>query len=224
MRSLGLVCIVSILAGCGGYRVSGSTVTFEACSENGCKTTTMADADPKSFETLQGEYAKDRHHAYLSGVVIPQADAQSFQALTASYAKDDSRVYYQRTPIAGADSGTFAVLADTSYGRDKHDIYASGSAVGACHLASFTLLKEDWAVDRQCAYRGGHRLPNAQPDSFTVINEEYAKDAAHVYSAHTDKAVEGVDIATFRAERMCMCGRDKNRCYDGALPTSCGLH
>ena len=221
---IGVQCIVCALTACGGYSISDNTVIFKDCSENGCTTSTLKEADAKSFESLQGGYAKDRHRVYLSGAAIPEADPQSFKVLSDIYAKDKARAYYKNTPIVGADSGSFVALNDLNYGRDKNDIYIMGRAIGACDLASFRWLKEDWHVDNKCAYRGGTKLPNAHPESFVVINDEYAKDAEHVYSAHTDRAIEGVDLATFKPDGMCMCGRDKNRCYDGAQPAPCGLH
>jgi DKNYY family len=221
----GILCVICILSGCsGGYSTNGGTVTFTRCNEgNGCTTAPVEGADAKSFESLQGSYAKDRLHAYFKGTSVPQADAQSFKALTDYYAKDNSRVYYGNTPIVGADTGSFAVLGDAGYMRDKNDIYSNGNGIKACDLASFRLLKEDWQIDNKCAYRGGTKLPNAHPESFVVINEEYAKDAERIYSATTDKAIEGVDMATFKTNGI-TSARDKNRCYDGAQPTSCGLH
>jgi hypothetical protein len=224
MRSLGVLCIVSTLSACGGYSISDNTVIFKSCSEDGCTTSTVKEADPNSFESLQGRYAKDRHRVYLSGVAIPEADPQSFKVLSDTYAKDNARAYFENTPILGADPGSFVALSDLNYGRDKNDIYILGRAIGACDLASFRWLEDDWQVDRQCAYRRGTKLPNAHPESLVVINDEYAKDAEHVYSAHTEKAIEGADVATFKSGGMCMCGRDKNRCYDGAQPAPCGLH
>jgi hypothetical protein len=224
MRSLfGVLCIISSLSACGGYSISGNTVTFKSCSENGCITSTVKEADPKSFESLQGDYAKDRHRVYFGGDPIPEADPQSFKVLSDTYAKDDARAYFEDKPIPGADSGSFVALRDLNYGRDKNDIYILGGAVGVCDLASFQWLKDDWQVDRKCAYRRGTKLPNARSESFVVLNDWYAKDAEHVYSSVSDKAIEGADPATFRlAEGPCgVCARDKNRCYNAGANATC---
>jgi hypothetical protein len=222
---IGVLCIVCALSACGGYSSSGNTVTFKSCSENGCSTTTVKEADPQSFESLQGDYAKDRHHVYFSGKPVQGADPQSLKVLSDIYAKDNARAYFRDKPIAGADSGSFVEISGGSYGRDKNDIYISGDAIGACDLPSFRWLKDDWQVDSKCAYERGTKLPNARPESFVVIDESYAKDAEHVYSSVTDKAIAGADVATFKSQGLCYsCGRDKNRCYDGAQPAPCGLH
>jgi DKNYY family len=224
--SLCVFFISSTLSACGGYSVNGNAVTHTRCNEgNGCTSSAVKDADPKTFESLQGDYAKDRLHVYFSGVSIQEADAQSFKVLSDTYANDNSKVYFRDKPIPGADSGSFAALSAGNYGRDKRDIYILGDAIRACDVASFRWLNDNWQVDRKCAYTGGTKLPNAHPGSFVVINDSYAKDAEHVYSAVSDKAIEGADIATFSSGTLCgSCGRDKNRCYDGPEPAPCGLH
>jgi hypothetical protein len=225
MRSLSVLLVISILTACGGYSVSDNTVTFKDCSENGCRTSTVKEADPKSFESLQGGYAKDRHRVYLGGTAIPEADPQSFEVLSDTYAKDNARAYFENKPISGADPASFVALSDVNYGRDKNDIYILGRAIGACDLASFRWLKDDWQIDNKCAYRRGTKLLNAHPESFVVLNQDYAKDAEHAYSSISNKAIEGADIATFKGVgAFSLFARDKNRCYDGAQPTSCGLH
>src|ERR1700722_15879870 len=50
-------------------------------------------------------------------------------------------------------------------------------------------------VNSKCAYTRGTKLPNAHPETFVVINESFAKDAEHVYSAVSDKAIAGADLA-----------------------------
>lgn len=221
-----ILCISIALSACGGYSVSGNTVSYTRCNEgNGCTSSALQEADPKSFESLQGEYAKDRRHVYFGGKVIQEGDPQSFKVLSDTYAKDNTRAYFQDKSIPGADSDSFTALSDLNYGRDKNDIYILGGAIRACDPASFRWLKNDWQVDSKCAYTRGKKLPHAHPETFVVINESYAKDAEHVYSAVSDKAIEGADLATFRSGAIFDSGaRDKNRCYDDANPAPCGLH
>ena len=223
MRLLFGLCMVSALSACGGYSNSGNTVTFKHCSENGCDTTTVKEADPQSFESLQGDYAKDRHHVYFGGAPIQEADPQSFKVLSDTYAKDKARAYFENKPIPGADPGSFVALSDLNFGRDKNDIYNLGSPIGACDSTSFRWLKSDWQVDSKCAYWGGTKLPNAHPESFVVLNEWYAKDAGQVYSSVSHKAIEGADTLTFGlADGPCsVCARDKNRCYNAGLTATC---
>jgi hypothetical protein len=225
MRLLFGVLCISALSACGGYSNRGSAVTFKRCSENGCITITVNGADPQTFESLQGDYAKDRRHVYFSGVPIQEADPQSFKVLSDTYAKDKARAYFESKPIPGTDPESFVALSDLNYGRDTNDIYILGNAVGACDPASFRWLKDRWQVDSKCAYGGGTKLPNAQAESFIVLNEWYAKDAEHVYSSVSHKAIEGADAATFRlAEGPCsVCARDKNRCYNAGANASCNF-
>lgn len=220
-----VLCIVSALSACGGYSIDGNTVTFKSCSENGCKTATVQEADPKSFQSLQGGYAKDRHRVYFSGASLQAADPQSFKVLSDTYAKDNARAYFEDKSIAGADTGSFVALNDLNYARDKNDIYILGAAIGVCDAPSFRWLKDDWQVDGKCAYMRGTKLPNAHPQSFVVINGWYAKDAEHVYSSVTHKVIDGADAATFRlAEGPCqVCAFDKNRCYNTGENASCNF-
>jgi hypothetical protein len=226
MRFLfGVLFIVSTLSACGGYSVSGNTVTFKRCSENGCITTTVAEAEPQSFEALRGDYAKDRHHVYFSGAPVREADPQSFKVLSDTYAKDNARAYFENKPIPGSDSRSFVALSDLNYGRDKNDIYILGSAVGACDPTSFQWLKNRWQVDSKCAYWSGTKLSDAHVESFIVLNEWYAKDSEHVFSSVSHKAIEGADSPTFRlAEGPCsVCARDKSRCYNAGAIAACDL-
>lgn len=224
MRSMfGMLCCLGALSGCGGYSVSGNDVTFEHCSENGCKTYKVEQADAKSFETLRGSFAKDRYRVYFDGGTIEDADPQSFTVLSDTYSKDNAHAYFERSPIPGADSNSFAALRDPNYGRDKNDLYMLGNAIGTCDVASFRWLTDGWQVDSKCAYFRGNKLPDARPGSFVVLNEWYAKDAEHVYSRVTHQAIDGADAATFRlAEGPCsVCARDKNRCYKIGENASC---
>lgn len=224
MRDLvGIFCLIGVLSGCGGYDIHGNTVVFKHCSENGCLTNVVEDADPKSFETLQGDYAKDRLHVYYGGGALPEADPQSFRVLSDSYSKDSARVYFERQPVPGADPVSFVALSDLNYGRDSKDIYILGSPVGVCDLASFKWLKDDWQVDNRCAYRHANKLPGARPESFVVLNDWYAKDGEHVFDSVTRKSIDGADAATFRlAEGPCsVCARDKNHCYKTGSQSAC---
>jgi hypothetical protein len=226
MRLFGIFCLIGTVSACGGYKTNGDTVTYTRCNEgNGCTTSAIKDADPKSFESLRGGYAKDRFRVYFNGAPMTGADPQSFKVLSDIYAKDKTHAYFENEAIAGADSESFVALDDPNYGRDRNDIYIMAQAIGVCDLHSFRWLKDDWQVDSKCAYARGMKLPNAHVESFAVINESYAKDAEHVYSSISNKSIQGADVATFKSESFCWsCGRDKNRCYDGPEPAPCGLH
>ena len=70
----------------------------------------MPEADPSTFEVLQGAYARDSQHVFYFDRPIVEADLSSVRPLDGPYASDSARVYWMGKAIDGADPSTFRVL------------------------------------------------------------------------------------------------------------------
>lgn len=100
----------------------------------------VADADPASFEVINGEYAKDASHVYWEGYyTLPDADPATFSIVPAAgsdnmqtgYGKDKTYVYNLYRKLPGADPATFTL---DPVPHDKNLIYQNSDVVGPASL------------------------------------------------------------------------------------------
>jgi hypothetical protein len=67
----------------------------------------IADADPATFQVLQGAYARGDRRAFYFDQPIAVAELPKFRPLKGPYAEDLSRVYWMGKAIDGADPAIF---------------------------------------------------------------------------------------------------------------------
>ena len=70
----------------------------------------IPEADPSTFQVLQGAYTRDSQHVFYFDQPIVEADLSSFRPLDGPYASDSAHVYWMGKAIDGADPSTFRVL------------------------------------------------------------------------------------------------------------------
>ncbi len=82
--------------------------------------TTLEGVDADSFETLDGDYARDKDTVYHRGHVLPY-DVDTFINLSNAYVKDKNGVYYGGKRF-DCDADSFRLLDDT-HAMDKNHLY-----------------------------------------------------------------------------------------------------
>lgn len=126
---------------------------------------------------------------------IEGADPKSFQALNDNYAKDKDRVWYgdtyrkgqeyylikhPRLKVLDADAATFRYL-DYDYARDKSSVFYEGVAFSVKDIATFELIDRAYARDRVTGYYYQRPIPGSDGSSFAMLGHGYSKDARHVF-------------------------------------------
>lgn len=135
----------------------------------------LQNADPGSFELLDGSLARDKSHVWYSSTIqqgvdpatvqpikggpvfkdkdsvhyqyttIPNADPASFKHIGSGYYADNNRVYWCTDPIPNADPASFKVLGDSFVAKDKNRAYRSGEPLDGYDAASLDLILHDEA-------------------------------------------------------------------------------
>jgi hypothetical protein len=67
----------------------------------------IANADPSTFQVLQGAYTRDGQRVFYFDQQIADADLSSFRKLDGPYASDATHVYWTGKTIASADPRSF---------------------------------------------------------------------------------------------------------------------
>jgi hypothetical protein len=98
----------------------------------------IADADPATFQVLQGAYARDDRRVFYFDHQIADVDLSSFRPLDAPYASDSTHVFWMGKPIDGADPHTFRVLnADFECSADGQRAYYRQTAIAGADPRTF---------------------------------------------------------------------------------------
>ena len=82
-------------------------------------------ADHDSFEVLDFDYARDKHHVYYYGIRVKEASSVHFELINAYFGRDDRSVFYAGQTIPKVDPGDFEVIGDLEgkwsvWGKDRH--------------------------------------------------------------------------------------------------------
>ncbi len=124
-----------------------------------------------------GEFVFDsRGHRTFPGI-----DAKSFEMLEGRFAKDRNKVYFDGNPLVGADSATFEVISGR-HTRDKNYVWFGRKRIEGADPASFRVLNERFGVDKNFVWLGEYTFNKiADPGSFEVLDNVYCKDRSHVW-------------------------------------------
>lgn len=118
-------------------------------SDEMIETRVVDGANPKTFQILQGVYARDDQHAFYGAHAIFDADVKTFEVLESSefddeylYAKDGKRAYYTYKPIEEADPNTFHTVKQITmvrgaFAEDSHNVYWDGVVFPRADFTSF---------------------------------------------------------------------------------------
>src|SRR5208282_390559 len=128
-------------------------------------------ADPKTFEVLLGNYARDARSVFFHSLKSP-ADRATFRVLNANFGVDATQAYFVVSPIRDADPKTFRVL-DSS-------LVHNGSS-----FVSGAFLQAGYAADANSVWfasgEGVYRLKTADPKTFVSRGNRFGYDSEHVF-------------------------------------------
>jgi hypothetical protein len=189
-------------------------------------------ADPKTFEVLLGNYARDARSVFFHTIRAAKIDRATFRVLNANFGIDASSAYFVVTPIRGANPGTFRVLDSSlvaepgghflqaGYAADARSIwFASGVGVFRIKNAepkTFVSLANRFGYDRERVYYEQAMLPGADPVTWRVLRGTLSVDKSSVF--YTSKRIPGVDRASIRLLSEEGAFMDRHRVYRCGQP------
>jgi len=143
-------------------------------------------ADPKTFEVLLGNYARDAQSVFFHHNRSQKIDRQTFRVLNANFGVDAAHAYFVVTPIGDADPQTFRVLDSSLVAGPFGQFLQAGYVADASSV---------WF-----ASGGGiYCLKTADPRTFVSLDNRFGRDSERVYFEHS--MLPGVDRATWRPWR-----------------------
>ena len=162
------------------YKVDGDSVLYH--------NKPIAGADASTFDSMDdGEFAKDAHHVYVSGVHIDGADPATFQILEGAYARDETRFYCGSVRMEVRKPDEFEVvevgsiwstcLSKSSFLFDYGDPFAEL----VISPDSPVVVGQGWARDGEVYYYGPAIVEAADNATFEIISSFEAKDAEREY-------------------------------------------
>lgn len=98
-------------------------------------------------------WAHDSRCAYYDTVRIDGVDLDSFKILEMSKAKDKHHVYYFGRVIPDADPATYEILGYSAYSRDKSHIWCGDDLLEDVDYATFTVDDVSTAHDKFGSFR-----------------------------------------------------------------------
>lgn len=175
-------------------------------------TDTVVGADPKTFEIIDDQFAKDKAHVYYEGDVLEDSDSSTF--VPGPIAKDKSNVYllltckdnqwdqcYQK--VEGADPATFEPFVGGLH-KDKYHIFFGTQIIPNADIATFKL--HDGGKYGYSYWYDKNYIFVRTYDSIGIIKEKcsnlgqiggyYLKCDDKVY--YEDKLLVGADVNTMR--------------------------
>ncbi len=179
---------------------------FKAEFENGPRFIVVEGADPKTFQQVKSDYAKDKSNSYFKGKIdaagalvkidavysknskvvfsyempVKGADAKSFQVIGNRFSRDQSQVFYDDTPIPGLDPDTFRFLS-----KKETEQYRDASYV-ADKLNVYFNTRINTAFQK---------VEGADVSSFQDLDYSFGADRSHVF--FDGKALTGIEREGF---------------------------
>lgn len=167
-------------------------------------------SDGKSFEIIDGNFAKDTSNIYYYGYIVNgesnicilPCDRQSFQILDSRYSRDNIHVFFLGFRLKNAHPETFQIL-DEDYSKDKGNVYFQERKIAGGDAETFEVFKENglyghdvnYAKDKHFVYMDDKKMKGLDITSFRVLGENYACDNQHVF--YKTGIVKDADPATY---------------------------
>ncbi len=157
----------------------------------------IQDADPKTFQPIDGYFSRDHQYVFCGSEIIVGADPETFSPFeiyesSRGFNYDKNHVYYMTEIVENADPETFVTWEDSGYGKDKNHVFFEK-----------------------------HLLTEANPETFEPINTttDYGTDGEHVYFENI--LISQADPETFEPQESTPCSdycdyiyaKDKNNIY-----------
>ena len=161
----------------------------------------LAGANLKTFEIMDGNFARDDKNLYIFEYKVDGIDPKTFEALNYEMIKDKNGVYFleniseenenseiktKKLNLKGLDLRSFKKVDDSDYYfKDKNSIYYEDSG-------------------------NLHKIENADLKTFKDLDYNFAKDKNNIY--YKNKKLDGIDAASFEKIEFNFI-KDKNRLY-----------
>jgi hypothetical protein len=142
-------------------------------------------ADPASFETLDGGYARDKARVYYSDKPIPQADRETFEFVGFAFAKDKTHVYDFGTVARNIDAASFTKVPPLvpmrdwniyEFYKDKGNVYHSSGKISESwnmgievDPATFVYYGGPFIQANRRVYFSFNQPIDANPDTFRFL-------------------------------------------------------
>ncbi|WP_314340336.1 DKNYY domain-containing protein [Leptotrichia wadei] len=161
----------------------------------------LAGANLKTFEIMDGNFARDDKNLYIFEYKVDGIDPKTFEALNYEMIKDKNGVYFleniseenenseiktKKLNLKGLDLRSLKKVDDSNYYfKDKNSIYYEDSG-------------------------NLHKIENADLKTFKDLDYNFAKDKNNIY--YKNKKLDGIDAASFEKIEFNFI-KDKNRLY-----------
>ena len=164
-------------------------------------------ADPKTFEIINGNFARDDKNLYIFGYKLDGIDPKTFETLNYEMIKDKNGVYFleniseenenseiktKKLNLKGLDLRSFKKVDDSDYYfKDKNSIYYEDSGnlhkIESADLKTFKDLDYNFAKDKNNIYYKNKKLDGIDAASFEKIEFNFIKDKNRLYKIDEDE-------------------------------------
>ncbi|MES2773318.1 MAG: DKNYY domain-containing protein [Bacteroidota bacterium] len=226
-----------LLNGCsfsGGWRTGYNIEKGKILYYSGFPATghVLEGADPKSFEIIDNNYAKDKMHVYCRSEIINGANPATFEWLGGAFSKDKSNGYYDTETISN-DGPNFKIVPNPEnqpgivsangvmYARDRQKVYSGDRVLDSADAATFAFLPmfngNYLTYDRTNVYIHDRPLQGADGASFKRETEFHFKDKNAIWVLSLGRETKWIkmtdaDLATFTGLKR-FYAKDKSHVY-----------
>ena len=184
----------------------------------------LAGANPKTFEIINGNFARDDKNVYFFNKKVIGVDAKTFEEVGYDIVKDKNGVYFlenvseenenleiktKNLKADGIDLKTLKKL-DNGYFKDKNSIYyeLSGNLykMKNVDLSTFEVLNSPYsssvyfAKDKNNVYYNGKKLDGIVPNDFEQIQSYFIKDKNGIYKFEESENEQDLKITPINAK------------------------
>ena len=184
----------------------------------------LAGANPKTFEIINGNFARDDKNVYFFNKKVIGVDAKTFEKVGYDIVKDKNGVYFlenvseenenleiktKNLKADGIDLKTLKKL-DNGYFKDKNSIYyeLSGNLykMKNVDLPTFEVLNSPYsssvyfAKDKNNVYYNGKKLDGIVPNDFEQIQSYFIKDKNGIYKFEEGENEQDLKITPINAK------------------------
>ena len=172
----------------------------------------LAGANPKTFEIMDGNFARDDKNLYIFEYKVDGIDSKTFETLNYEMIKDKNGVYFleniseenenseikvKKLDSKGIDLKSFKNVDNSDYYfKDKNGVYYENSEnlhkIENVDLKTFEALDYDFAKDKNSVYYENKKLNEIDTSSFEKIEFNFIKDKNGLYKI--DKNDENDEI------------------------------
>ena len=180
----------------------------------------LAGANPKTFEIINGNFARDDKNVYFFNKKVIGVDAKTFEEVGYDIIKDknglhilidsnETEIKVKNLKADGIDLKTLKKL-DNGYFKDKNNIYygLSGNLykIKNADLQTFEVLTSPYsssvyfAKDKNNVYYNGKKLDGIVPNDFEQIQSYFIKDKNGIYKFEEGENEQDLKITPINAK------------------------